>query len=392
MKATYPTAMDQTKSLEDRYQLQTYAKWPVCIERGLGCYVYDSQGREYLDFYAGHAVVSTGHCHPHVVQAIQEQAGRLIFYSNAGYNTTRARAVAKLLEMAGTPYHQVFLANSGSEANENAIKLARALTGRREMISMTGSFHGRSYGSLSSTGIAKYSSYLNTPVPMHRILPADQVARNISPHTAGVLVEPIQSLGGVHEIATAILKEIQEACQEHGALLIYDEVQTGIGRTGSFLYAGRAGTYPDMVTLAKGIASGFPAGALLLTEPLARQVKAGDLGTTFGGGPLACAALEATLEVIQKERLAGHAAEIGDHLKKQLSGREGVVEVRGRGLLLGLQLKEEAKKVQQALWERSILTGTSDDPHVLRLMPPLVLTHQQAEQFLEAFLTVGVQP
>lgn len=380
---------DALQQLEDRYQLGTYTKLPLSIERGQGCYVYDAHGTSYLDFYGGHAVVSTGHCHPCVVQAIQEQAAQLIFYSNAAYNGMRAAAVAKLLEMAGPPYHQVFLANSGSEANENAIKLARAASGRPEIISMIGSFHGRTYGSLSSTGIAKYVEYLNTPVPMHRVLPPAQVAAQVCGRTAAVLIEPIQSLGGVRQIGPNVLADIQAACRHHGAYLIFDEVQTGIARTGSFLCAGRNGIHPDMVTLAKGLASGFPAAALLVTQELSEKVKPGDLGTTFGGGPLACAAMVATLRVIEEEKLADNAARVGNHLRERLQLCAGVEEVRGRGLLLGIKVKRRAQEIREALFHKRILVGTSDDPQVLRLMPPLVITVKEANLFLDAFSLLG---
>ena len=380
---------EQIKTSEDRYQLNTYRKIPISIERGQGSYVYDLDGKAYLDFYGGHAVVSTGHCHPKVVRAIQNQAAQFIFYSNVVYSQVRARAVTKLVEMAGPPYHQVFLANSGSEANENAIKLARAATKRREIISLTGSFHGRTYGSLSATGIAKYVSYLNTPVPMHRSLPPQEAAGEVSQSTAAMLVEPIQSMGGVGEIPLEILAEIQSACRQNGAYLIFDEVQTGVARTGTFLFSGQGEVYADMVTLAKGIASGFPASALLVTEVLAQGVKPGDLGTTFGGGPLACAALEATLEVIREEKLGENARRMGDYIRKKALGINEVTEVTGRGLLLGLRLKSKTKEIQKLLLDRQILTGSSDDPHVLRLMPPLNISQQEADTFLEALSAVG---
>jgi len=377
---------DDLKQDEDRYQLQTYGKFPFSIDKGAGCYVYDEKGNKYLDFYGAHAVASTGHCHPQVVKAIQKQAAELIFYSNVSYNSARARAVKKLLEMAGAPYYQAFLANSGSEANENALKLARAVTGRKEIISISGSFHGRSYGSLSSTGIPKYANYLNTPVPMHRILPAESVAEAVSEETAAVLVEPIQSMGGMKEIPLDCLRQIEKECQEHGALLIFDEIQTGVARTGSFLYSGLVNIHPKMVTLAKGIASGFPAAALLVTEELAKKVQHGDLGSTFGGGPLSCATMEATLEVIDKEQLIQNAGLMGDYLKKALSSLEGVEEVRGRGLLLGVKVREPktAKELQAGLLKQRILAGSSMDPQVLRIMPPLIITRREADLFVEA--------
>ena len=378
--------VDDLKQDEDRYQLQTYGKFSFFIDKGAGCYVYDEEGNKYLDFYGAHAVASTGHCHPHVVKAIQKQAAELIFYSNVSYNSARARAVKKLLEMAGEPYYQAFLVNSGSEANENALKLARAVTGRKEIISLSGSFHGRSYGSLSSTGIPKYANYLNTPVPMHRVLPAEAVAEAVCEETAAVLIEPIQSMGGVREIPLDCLSQIQKECRQHGALLIFDEIQTGVARTGSFLYSGLVNIHPQMVTLAKGIASGFPAAALLVTEELAKKVKHGDLGSTFGGGPLSCATMEATLEVIETEQLIENAGLMGDYLKKTLSSIESIEEVRGRGLLLGVKVREPktAKELQAGLLKQRILAGSSMDPQVLRMMPPLILTRREADLFVEA--------
>jgi acetylornithine/N-succinyldiaminopimelate aminotransferase len=381
------TVFSNIQADEDRYQLKTYAKWPLSFERGEGCFVFDSNGDRYLDLYGGHAVVATGHCHPRVVSALQKQAGQFIFYSNVAYNGVRSRAVRKLVEMAGPPYFQVFLANSGSEANENAIKLARALTGRKEVISLEGSFHGRTYGSLTATGIPKYSKYLNTPVPHHRIISPDQAADLVSNETAALLVEPIQSLGGMKVIPVEILARMERACREHGALFIFDEVQVGVGRTGRFLYAGLEGIAPDMVTLAKGIASGFPASAVLVTEAVSAGVKGGDLGTTFGGGPLACACIEATLDVFREEGLLKNVDRISTYLGEQLRSVAALEEVRGAGLLVGLRFREPwsaARSVQQALLARKILTGTSDDPGILRLMPPLVITESEIDCLVEA--------
>ncbi|HXK58568.1 MAG TPA: aspartate aminotransferase family protein [Acidobacteriota bacterium] len=375
-----------TRSDEDRYQLKTYAKWPLTLERGEGCYVFDSDGNRYLDLYGGHAVVVTGHCHPRIVRAIKEQAEQLIFYSNVVYNSTRSRAVRKLVEHAGPPYHQVFLANSGSEANENAIKLARAHTARTEVISLEDSFHGRTYGSLSATGIPSYPAYLNTPVPGHRIVPAKDAATAVSEKTAAVLVEPIQSLGGIKPVPVEWLAEMRQACTDHGALLIFDEVQLGVGRTGRFLYSGINGVYPDMVTLAKGIASGFPAAALLVTEAVAVRVKSGDLGTTFGGGPLACACIEATLDILRDEQILDNVRHVSGYLKKALEALDIVEEVRGAGLLLGVRFSspwQEAKNLQKALMGKRILTGTSHDPSILRLMPPLIISEADVESFIQ---------
>ena len=371
------------KDMEDRYQLKTYAKLPLVLDRGRGCHVYDQDGNKYLDLYGGHAVVSTGHCHPRVVEAIRTQAEEILFYSNVVYSSVRSRAVKRLMELAGPPYWQAFLANSGSEANENAIKVARALTGRPTILSLSNSFHGRTYGSLSSTGVSHYAEYLNTPVPGHRILDLQAIAGSIDSDTAGVLLEPIQSMGGVEEIPAATLRQIHDACREHGAFLIFDEVQTGVGRTGSFLYAGTGGIYPEMVTLAKGIASGIPASALLVTREVAERVRSGDLGATFGGAPVSCAAMDATLQVLEEEDLIRNAARIGDYLRQELETLPWVEEVRGRGLLLGIKIKGgTAKNLGGFLRANRILAGTSSDPSVLRLMPPLVLSREEADAFL----------
>ncbi len=372
------------KETEDRYQLKTYAKLPLVLDRGRGCYVYDQDGNEYLDLYGGHAVVSTGHCHPRVVEALRTQAEEILFYSNVVYSSVRARSVKKLMELAGPPYWQAFLANSGSEANENAIKVARALTGRTDVLSLSNSFHGRTYGSLSSTGVSNYAEYLNTPVPGHRILDLQEVADSVDSDTAAVLLEPIRSMGGVEEVPAQTLRQIHDACRSHGAFLIFDEVQTGIGRTGSFLYAGTGGIYPEMVTLAKGIASGIPASALLVTREVAERVRSGDLGATFGGAPVSCAAMEATLQVLEEEDLIRNAARMGSYLRQELEVLPWVAEVRGRGLLLGIKIEGgAAKDLGRFLRASRILTGTSSDPSVLRLMPPLVLGHKEADAFLE---------
>jgi acetylornithine aminotransferase/acetylornithine/N-succinyldiaminopimelate aminotransferase len=371
--------------LEDRYLLDTYANMPICIERGQGCYVYDAEGNEYLDMYSGHCVTSTGHCHPKVIAAVQRQVAQLIFYSNATYNSTRARAVRKLVKMCPGGGYRAFFVNSGAEANENAIKLARAVTGRREVISSLGAFHGRTYGSLSATGIDTYREYLNTPVPDDNIVSIVRVTASISEDTAAVILEPIQSMGGVVLIAPEVLRSIDTACRAKGALLIFDEIQTGVGRTGSFLYSEQVGVVPDVTTLAKGIASGYSVGAVLVTEELSGKVKKGDLGSTFGGSPLACAAIRATLEVIESEGLLENAASIGDYLTEHLRKFDRIDEVRGKGLLLGLRFKQDsAREIQEALLDRRILTGGSNDPQVLRLMPALTLSSHEADLFLEA--------
>ena len=379
------------KETENRYQAPTYAKLPISIEKGSGCYVYDDQGKAYLDFYGGHCVASTGHCHPRVVKAIQEQAEKLLFYSNATYNSTRARAAEKIISLTGNSYHQVFLVNSGAEANENAIKLARAVTGRTEVISSFNAFHGRTYGALSSTGIGKYRDYLNTPVPDHTIMEIEDIPGAVSEKTAAVLIEPIQSMGGVRVISVDLLEQISQACAQQGALLIFDEIQTGIGRTGTFLYSQQLGFVPDLTTFAKGVASGIPAGGVLITKKTAGAIGLGDLGSTFGGGPVPSAAILATLVVLEEEDLFGNAVEIGKHIccgiESIAAGNPDspVKSISGKGLLLGVRFEGvSAREVQSHLMKDFILAGTSFDPQVLRLMPPLTLTKPEADKLLDS--------
>ncbi len=374
--------------LEEQYQVATYKKFPFVIERGQDVWVYTSEGERYLDLYGGHAVVSTGHSHPRVVRAIAQQAGRLIFYSNLVYNDSRARAAKQLVEVAPPLLRKTFFCNSGTEANENAIKIARKLTAREKVISFEGSFHGRTPGSLAATGLAKYREGVAPMLAGHVHAPfgdIEAVKKVIDEETAAVLLEPIQSMGGVRMAEPSFYEALRELCDRAGAMLIYDEVQTGMGRTGEFFFAERFGVTPDMVTLAKGIASGVPMGAVLMTEMIAGEIKTGDLGTTFGGGPLACAALCATVDVIRDEGLLENVRLNSEYLFSALGELETVEEVRGLGYLIGIKFKgESAKPYQQGLLERRIITGLADDTSVLRLLPPLTLRRPEIDLFLDA--------
>ena len=391
---TIQPQLESLIELEEQYQVATYKKFPFVIERGEDVWVYTSTGEKYLDLYGGHAVVSTGHSHPRIVKAIADQALRLIFYSNLVYNDARARAAKKLVETAPEPLAKAFFVNSGTEANENAMKIARMLTGRTKIISFEGGFHGRTPGSVSATGLPKYRENVSPLLEGHvyaEFGDIDSVNRLLDEDTAAIILEPIQSMGGVRMAKPDFYRALRERCDDVNAMLIYDEVQTGIGRTGEFYFAGRFGVVPDMIALAKGIASGVPMGAVMMTDAIAGEIKTGDLGTTFGGGPLACAALEATLDVIHDERLLENVRENSDYLLGELRKLSDVQEVRGLGYLIGIKFTSgNAKPYQQALLEQKIITGLSDDPSVLRLLPPLTLRRAEIDLFLDEMRRVAI--
>jgi acetylornithine/succinyldiaminopimelate/putrescine aminotransferase len=380
--------------LEEHYQVATYKKFPFVVERGEDVWVYTTKGERYLDLYGGHAVVSTGHSHPRIVKAISDQAARLIFYSNLVYNDARARAAKVLVDIAPEPLTKAFFVNSGTEANENAMKIARMLTGRPKIISFEGGFHGRTPGSVSATGLAKYRENVSPLLEGHVYAEFGDlvsVASLLDDQTSAVILEPIQSMGGVRMAGAEFYQSLREMCDHAGAMLIYDEVQTGMGRTGEYFFAGRFGVVPDMVALAKGIASGVPMGAVLMTDAVAGEIKTGDLGTTFGGGPLACAALEATVDVIRDEDLLGNVRVNSEYLFAELSKMLLVEEVRGLGYLIGIKFPGgTAKSIQQELLEKKIITGLSEDPNVLRLLPPLTLRKAEINLFLDELSRIAL--
>jgi acetylornithine/N-succinyldiaminopimelate aminotransferase len=372
-------------------ELPTYTRWPIALVRGQGSTVWDESGRSYLDLYGGHAVCSTGHCHPKVVEAIAAQARELIFYSNVVAVPVRTRAAEAILAHAREPLSSVFFANSGTEAIENALRLARRSTGRTDVVTFEGGFHGRTADAMSGAGLAKYRELAKPNVPGHRIVPFNDLpalTAALDDTVAAVLLEPIQSMAGVIAGEPDYLRGVQSACYRRGAKLVYDEVQTGFGRTGSFFYAGKHGVVPDLVALAKGIGSGFPMGAVLVSAEIATGVHPEEYGTTFGGGPLACAAAEATVHVIEEENLLDRVRDGSTRLKHGLRQVGAVREVRGEGYLLGVALDRPAKPVREALLSRGILVGGCDLPDTLRLLPPLVLTAEEIDRFLEVFAEV----
>ncbi len=375
-----------TKNLETKYQLPTYEKLPLVITRGKGAYVWDEKGRKYLDFYGGHAVALIGHCHPELIKAVSTQLKSLIFYSNVIYNKQRALAAKQLVTSAGKTFSSVFFCNSGSEANETALKLAKKFTGKDGIISFSESFHGRTLGSLSVTGFDKYKKHVGSLMPnvtFAKLGDIESVKKAITNDIAAIILEPIQSIAGIYEADPRFYKEVKAICIQHKIVLIFDEVQTGLGRTGKMFYGEHVDVVPDLITLAKGLAGGLPAGAVLINIDIAKSVQIGDQGSTFGGGPVICSAITATLEIIKKENLIKNAGKNGELLKQKISTIKHVLSVRGKGLLLGIVLNVPALQVQKKLLEKGVLTGTSSNSQVLRIMPPINITNKEIDLFIK---------
>ena len=376
---------------EEQFQLATYKKMPIAAERGEGVWIYTGDGDKYLDLYGGHAVAGTGHCHPHVVNALRAQATQLLFYSNLVYSSARARAAEKLVSIAPESLTKAFFCNSGTEANENAMRMARMATKREQIITFTGGFHGRTADAISATFLGKYREIGKPNVPGH--LEAEfgniEQLRELAGETvAAIMLEPIQSMAGVRMAQPDFYRALRRLCDERGIILIYDEVQTGIGRTGEWFFAGSDGVVPDIVTLAKALGSGVPVGACLVTDAIASHIKENDLGTTFGGGMLAMAAVTATLEAIENDRMLANVKAVEAHLRQRLREVEQVVAVHGRGMLLGLEFNDKAQPIHQALLGRKVITGTSSNPKVLRLLPPLCLQKEHVDLFVDALLCI----
>ena len=381
---------DSIKQIEDEFQVATYKKMPFSVERGQGCWVWTSDGEKYLDLYGGHAVCATGHSHPHVVKAIKEQADRVLFYSNLVYSNIRGRAAEKLVSVAPEPLTKAFFCNSGTEANENAMRMARMATGRHKIVSFSGGFHGRTADSISATFLGKYRKIGEPNVPHHveaEFGSVESINSVIDSETAGVIIEPIQSMAGVREALPEFFAALKSRCDEVGAVLIFDEVQTGIGRTGSWFFAGSepaGGVVPNIVTLAKALGSGIPVGACLVSDEISSRIKENDLGTTFGGGMIAMATVLATLEAIEKDEMIENAREAEKYLRSELANVSNVKGISGKGCLLGIEFEGPASEVFSKLLGSKIITGTSSVPNVLRLLPPLSVTKDELNLLVEA--------
>ena len=372
--------------------LPVYAQFPLRAVSGKGSWITDDQGEKWLDAYGGHAVAATGHCHPEVVRAIAEQAATLIFYSTAIPHAGREALAELIADHCPDPLGKVFFCNSGAEANENALALARKVTGRQTIVSVTGGWHGRTVATLAVTDGAKYEEGARRAgMPLSIKVPFNDVAAMsaaVDDTVAAVIVEPVQGLAGARDCSPDFLRAARLACDRDGAVLIFDEIQCGVGRCGAFTAAAAYEVVPDVLTLAKGLAAGLPIGAMVATPAMTANLKVGDLGSTFGGGPVPCAAAIANLEVIKQERLIDNAVMVGDLIRRAAEKIPAVGKVWGRGLLLGLALDRPATVVQKALFSLRILTGTSSDPTILRLMPPLSFSRTEANLLIDALRRV----
>ncbi len=372
--------------------LPVYAQFPLRAVSGQGSWIVDDQGQKWLDAYGGHAVAATGHSHPEVVRAISEQAAKLIFYSTVIPHTGRETLAEVIASLCPDPLAKVFFCNSGAEANENALVLARKVTGRQRIVSVAGGWHGRTVATLAVTDGAKYEEGARRAgIPLSFKVPFNDVtamSAAVDESVAAVIVEPVQGMAGARDCSPDFLRAARIACDREGAVLIFDEIQCGVGRCGAFTAAEAYEVIPDILTLAKGLAAGLPIGAMVATNAITAGLKIGDLGSTFGGGPVPCAAALANLEVIRRDRLVENAVMVGDHIRRAAGRIPAVTDISGRGLLIGLTLDRPAAGVQRALFESRVLTGTAGDPNILRLMPPLSFSRTEANLLIDALRRV----
>ena len=366
-----------------------YPLFDIEIVKGRGVHTYDAQGTEYLDLYGGHAVISVGHSHPHYVEALRKQAENLVFYSNSVINSLQQKLADKLGKVSGYDDYQLFLVNSGAEANENALKLASFHTGRSRVLSFKKAFHGRTSLAVEATDNPKIVAPVNESghisfVPFNDI---EAVKAELAKgDVCAVIIEGIQGVGGVQIPNDTFLQELREECSATGTVLILDEIQSGYGRSGKFFAHQYAGVRPDIITMAKGIGNGFPLGGMLISPAI--KPSYGMLGTTFGGNHLACAAGIAVLEIFENENLVENAREVGEYLMSQLKELPGIKEVRGRGLMIGIEFEEPVKELRRKLlFEQKVFTGASGT-NVLRLLPPLVLSKDDVDEFIKRFKAV----
>ena len=371
---------------------QVFAQYPIEVAHGDGVWLHARDGRKYLDFYGGHAVAGLGYGHPRWLAALERQARQMSFQTNALPMVIRERAAVRLAKFVGLGLDTVFWINSGAEANENALKLAFRLTGRSKIVALEQGFHGRTAaaGAVTWGALEKWYGFPRTPFDV-AFAPRDNpaaVEQYIDRDTAAVIVEPIQGVGGAYDIGKPLLQALRQRCDDTGALLIFDEVQCGMGRTGAPFAANLYAVTPDMITTAKALGNGFPVSALLMSRRIAGRLKYDDMGTTFGGGPMACAVAEAVIDVIESESLLANVRLVSTYIRSNcIIGP--VTGVQGAGFLLGLKTSRPAKEVQAALLAKNILTGTSADPHILRLLPAYILNEGHVDQLSDALARIS---
>lgn len=366
-----------------------YPLFNIDIVKGKGCHVWDAEGNEYLDLYGGHAVISVGHCHPYYVQKLTEQLNKLGFYSNSVINSLQVELAEKLGKLSGYDDYSLFLINSGAEANENALKLASFHNHKKRVVSFKKAFHGRTSAAVKVTDNPTIIAPINDTIPV-TFVPLNDIkaveAELQKGDVSSVIIEGIQGVGGIQQPSDLFMQELRALCTQYNVVLILDEIQSGYGRTGKFFAHQYAGIKPDMITVAKGIGNGFPLAGVLIS-PEFKPVY-GMLGTTFGGNHLACAAAIAVLDIMENEKLLDNAKNIGDYLIDELAKLPGIKEIRGRGLMIGIEFEGSIKEIRsRLLFEEKVFTGVAGT-NTIRLLPPLCLTLEEAKDFMQRFKRV----
>jgi acetylornithine/N-succinyldiaminopimelate aminotransferase len=387
MAATNPATLAHASHLA-----QVFAQYPIEVAHGDGVWLHARDGRKILDFYGGHAVAGLGYGHPRWLAALERQARQMAFQTNALPMLIRERAAARLAKFAGLGLDTVFWINSGAEANENALKIAFKVTGRSKAVALEQGFHGRTAaaGAVTWGALEKWYGFPRTPFDVRFMRRDDASAAEqcIDRETAAVIVEPVQGVGGAYPVGKPMLQALRRRCDEVGAILIFDEVQCGMGRTGAPFGANLYGVTPDIITAAKALGNGFPVSALLLSRSIASQLKYDDMGTTFGGGPMACAVAEAVIDTLESESLLANVRQVSAYIRAScIIGP--VTGVQGEGFLLGLKTSRPAKEVQAALLDKHILTGTSADPRILRLLPAYILNEGHVDILSDALAKIA---
>ena len=384
---------EEVKSLGEKYLFQNYGRLDVAFEYGKGMYLYDAQGKEYMDLVAGIAVCSLGYSHPKWVKAMQEQVGKLIHVSNLYHVKEQAVAAEAVASITPGDLNRTLFVNSGAEANEAALKLAVRATGRRKILSALNSFHGRTAGSLAATGQTKYQDTFQPLMNLDSFRyydygDAESVKKLIDKDTAALIVEPIQGEGGVRTVDPEFFKAVRDLCTDNGALMIVDEVQTGIGRTGKWFGIENFGVVPDIVSMAKALGAGVPIGAISTYDDLAKVMTPGSHGTTFGGNPLVTASVKATIDIMKEEKLVENSRDTGAYLKQQIQSIDSdeIVEVRGYGLMVGTEMKTKANDFRKYCLDNGVLVNVCHG-NTVRMIPPLIMGKEHCDRVVSLMRT-----